>query len=139
MAALIGQTPVLIHVYSLISFLFSVVLPVTFLFRSYKLILLINIHQSQCQCIIQNQLCTSMFIQPISVNLHIFLMWHIPFCHHIRYSTIQQSSHFRSTTSISANSPLKIYVYVFAHHSYQPTHTRILQVAVIIPVCFSFL
>ena len=75
-AALIGQTPVLIHAYLLISLLFLVVLLVTFLFRSYKLILLINIYQSRCHCILQNQLRISMFIQPISVNLHIFLMWH---------------------------------------------------------------
>ena len=61
-AELIGQTPILIHVYRLISLLFSVDLLVTFLFRSYKLILLINIYQSQCQCIIQNQLRISMFI-----------------------------------------------------------------------------
>ena len=72
-AALIGQTPFLIHVYLLISILFSVVLLVAFLFRYYKLILLNNIYQSQCQCLIQNQHRISMFIQPVSVNLHIFL------------------------------------------------------------------
>ena len=137
MAALIEQTPVLIDVYLLISLLFSVVLLVTSLFRSYKLILLINIYQSQCQCVIQNQLRISMFIQPVSVNHHIFFMWHI-YYYNIHFvntfvTVLFNSPHIFDQIHQSAHSSLQIYVYVLAHHSHQPSHTRILLVVVIIP------